>query len=73
VQAIEEPAATVLLTDRVVDRLPEGVIVRESKQAGLLVRVGKRTRACRYELAHRVATRSQRCLCSRTIVGRRGQ
>lgn len=44
---------TQVLTDRIVDRLPEGAIVRDSKQPGLLVRVGKRTRSFRYELAHR--------------------
>jgi integrase len=43
-----------LLTDRVVDRLPPGSIVRDSKQSGLLVRIGKRTRVFRFEIAHRV-------------------
>jgi hypothetical protein len=42
-----------LLTDRVVDRLPPGSVVRDSKQVGLLVRIGKRTRAFRFEIAHR--------------------
>jgi integrase len=42
-----------LLTDRVVDRLPPGSVVRDSKQVGLLIRVGKRSRSFRYELAHR--------------------
>jgi integrase len=42
-----------LLTDRVVDRLPPGSVVRDSKQVGLLIRVGKRSRTFRYELAHR--------------------
>src|SRR5437764_1264694 len=41
------------LTDRMVDRLPPGTIVRDSKQPGLLVRVGQRTRSFRFEIAHR--------------------
>jgi hypothetical protein len=54
VQARTEPAMTVRLTDSLVDRLLPGTIVRDSKQAGLLVRIGKNTRTFRYELAHRV-------------------
>src|SRR4051794_3431850 len=42
-----------MLTDRIVDRLPPGTLLRDSKQPGLMVRVGRRTTTFRYEIAHR--------------------
>lgn len=47
----------ITLTDRAVDKLPPGAVVRDTKQVGLLVRIGQRSRTFRYEITHRIGDR----------------